>query len=77
MLPLVYTPTPLLPNTQELRAVAAAVALDVAQQAQKEGLAAPLGAGALDRRIREMMWVPAYRPYRRVAEGAAPDGHPL
>lgn len=59
---------PLLPDVKDLRKVAAAVALSVARQAQKEGLAPPLGEDALEQRIHEAMWVPAYRPFRRAAE---------
>ena len=61
---------PLLPGVKDLRAVAAAVALSVALQAQKEGLAPSLAADALEQRIREAMWVPAYQPYHRIAAEA-------
>jgi malate dehydrogenase (oxaloacetate-decarboxylating) len=55
---------PLLPATKSLRAVAAAVALSVARRAQVEGLAPALAGDALEQRVRDAMWTPAYRPYR-------------
>jgi malate dehydrogenase (oxaloacetate-decarboxylating) len=56
---------PLLPAINDLRDVAAAVARNVARQAQKERVADDLDAVTLDTRIREMMWRPEYRLYRR------------
>ncbi len=51
----------LLPNVERLREVSLAVATAVAAQAAKEGLArAPID--DLDRRVREAMWEPVYRP---------------
>ena len=56
---------PLLPAINDLRDVAAAVARNVARQAQKERVADDLDPVTLDTRIREMMWRPEYRLYRR------------
>ena len=41
------------------------MALAVALQARKDGLAEPMDAGDMYQRIRDKMWTPAYRPYRR------------
>jgi malate dehydrogenase (oxaloacetate-decarboxylating) len=56
---------PLLPATRDLREVGAAVALSVARQAHKEQVTEDQDPQALEDRIREMMWTPRYRPYRR------------
>ena len=56
---------PLLPAIKDLRDVAAAVARNVARQAQKERVADDLDPVTLDTRIREMMWRPEYRLYQR------------
>jgi malate dehydrogenase (oxaloacetate-decarboxylating) len=56
---------PLLPAINDLRDVAAAVARNVARQAQKERVADCLDPVTLDTRIREMMWRPEYRLYQR------------
>jgi malate dehydrogenase (oxaloacetate-decarboxylating) len=56
---------PLLPAINDLRDVAAAVARNVARQAQKERVADDLDPVTLDTRIREMMWRPEYRLYQR------------
>ena len=61
---------PLLPAINRLREVAAAVATKVARQAQKDGVAEDLGP-ALEIEVAKMMWVPEYRPYRRVEAGRA------
>ncbi len=50
----------LLPNLRDLRTVARHVALAVAVQAQKEGLAPPLSTDELTRRIAVTQWFPAY-----------------
>ena len=41
------------------------VAQAVALQARKEGLTEPMDAGDMYRKIRDKMWTPVYRPYRR------------
>jgi len=60
---------PLLPAINSLRDVAAAVALSVASQAQKEGLADDADLEMLDARIKRMMWKPEYSRYRRSSRG--------
>jgi malate dehydrogenase (oxaloacetate-decarboxylating) len=65
----------LLPPVGGLREVALTVALAVALQAQKEGLANEVRMDQIDQRIRSKVWVPGYLPYRRDAElhgGAGP-----
>ena len=65
---------PLLPAINRLREVAAAVAVRVARQAQKDDVAEDLGP-AFESELEKMMWVPEYRPYRRVEAGRArPSG---
>ncbi|MEI9988650.1 MAG: NAD-dependent malic enzyme [Rhizomicrobium sp.] len=56
----------LLPAIPDLRAVARVVAVAVAQQAAKDGVARRFGAKALARRIAGTMWEPDYLPYRRI-----------
>jgi malate dehydrogenase (oxaloacetate-decarboxylating) len=55
----------LLPPVSELRHVSLRVAQAVALQARKEGLAEPIDAGDMYRKIRDKMWTPVYRPYRK------------
>jgi malate dehydrogenase (oxaloacetate-decarboxylating) len=55
----------LLPPVTELRDVSYRVALAVALQAQREGLAEQTSREELGTSIRLKMWTPAYRPYRR------------
>src|SRR3954465_1904359 len=55
----------LLPPVSELRDVSLRVAQAVAMQARREGLTEPMDAGDMYRMIRETMWTPAYRPFRR------------
>ncbi len=55
----------LLPPINDLRQVSFRVALAVAAQAEKEGVAEAAGGGALEARVRAKMWTPLYRPYRR------------
>ena len=63
----------LLPPVTALREVAFAVALAVARQAEREGLARALGDdAALAERIRARMWSPTYRPYRRLPATPSP-----
>jgi len=63
----------LLPPVTALREVAVAVALAVARQAEREGLAPALGDdAALAARIRARMWAPSYRPYRRLPATPSP-----
>jgi malate dehydrogenase (oxaloacetate-decarboxylating) len=56
----------LLPPVNELRAVAVAVARAVGQQAQADGVAAPMSEEAFAARIKASMWDPCYRPYRQL-----------
>ncbi|MBV8590097.1 MAG: hypothetical protein JO212_08545 [Acetobacteraceae bacterium] len=55
----------LLPPVPELRDVSLRVAQAVALQARKEGLTEPMDAGDMYPKIRDKMWTPVYRPYRR------------
>jgi malate dehydrogenase (oxaloacetate-decarboxylating) len=55
----------LLPDVDDLRSVAVAVARAVALQARTEGLCEPYDEAALDGLIARKMWEPVYRPYRR------------
>jgi malate dehydrogenase (oxaloacetate-decarboxylating) len=55
----------LLPPINDLRDVSYRVALAVAQQADKEGIAEVTGRDTLATRLQAKMWSPAYRPYRR------------
>ena len=59
----------LLPPVAALRDVAATVALAVALQAHKEGLAKDVPIDTIEQRIQAKMWTPTYVPYRR-ASGA-------
>src|SRR5580698_2054069 len=56
----------LLPPVPELRNVARTVAIAVAEQAVKDGLAKHVGLKTIERRVVEAMWEPAYQPYKRV-----------
>ena len=55
----------LLPPLVEVREVAKHVAVAVATQAQRDGLADALSEDELMRRIEATMWTPEYLPYRR------------
>lgn len=57
---------PLLPALGDGRAVSRHVALAVAREAQRVGLAEPAGEEDLARRMDAKMWLPRYLPYRRV-----------
>ena len=56
----------LLPPVPELREVARAVAIAVAKQAVADGVARPLSAKTIERRVTATMWEPAYQPYKHV-----------
>jgi len=56
----------LLPQLREVREVAQRVAVAVAVQAQRDGVADELPDDELVRRIDATMWTPEYLPYRRV-----------
>jgi malate dehydrogenase (oxaloacetate-decarboxylating) len=56
----------LLPPIKDLRAVSYAVALAVAREAQREGIAPPTPPEALSAAIDAKMWEPVYAPYRRI-----------
>jgi malate dehydrogenase (oxaloacetate-decarboxylating) len=53
---------PLLPPLAESRRVSRAIALAVAAAAQRDGFAAPRGAGELERLVDAKMWQPRYLP---------------
>jgi malate dehydrogenase (oxaloacetate-decarboxylating) len=55
----------LLPPVSELRDVSLRVAQAVAMQARKDGLTESMDAGEMYQKIRDKMWTPVYRPYRR------------
>jgi malate dehydrogenase (oxaloacetate-decarboxylating) len=64
----------LLPPVNELRQVSYRVALAVALQAQREGLAKPIELAQLETLVRQQIWTPVYRPYRRLRSvTSAPD----
>jgi malate dehydrogenase (oxaloacetate-decarboxylating) len=56
----------LLPPVDQLRVVASAVAFAVARQAQAEGVVDPSSDDELRARIREHIWEPSYRTYRKL-----------
>jgi malate dehydrogenase (oxaloacetate-decarboxylating) len=56
----------LLPPVNDLRQVSYRVALAVVLQAQNEGLAEACDPGELEKLVRQRMWAPIYRPYRRL-----------
>jgi len=56
----------LLPPLAELRKISFQVAIAVAQQAETEGLAAPLPDQDLSAAVSAKMWEPHYAPYRRL-----------
>jgi malate dehydrogenase (oxaloacetate-decarboxylating) len=56
---------PLLPPLREVREVAKRVAVAVALQAQRDGLAEALPQDQLMQQIEATMWTPDYLPYRR------------
>ena len=55
----------LLPPIRELRQVAREIAVAVAKQAHKEGLAEQAEIGAVLKKIEEKQWTPSYSAYRR------------
>ena len=59
----------LYPLVEDIRAVSKRVALAVAAEAQRAGLAEPTTPEELERRVAALMWVPQYAPLRRVAYG--------
>jgi malate dehydrogenase (oxaloacetate-decarboxylating) len=56
----------LLPPINDLRQVSFRVAVAVAAQAEKEGVAQAMNGDGLAARVQAKMWMPAYRPYRRI-----------
>ncbi|ACA15766.1 Malate dehydrogenase (oxaloacetate-decarboxylating) (NADP(+)) [Methylobacterium sp. 4-46] len=56
----------LLPNVSDLRDVSLRVAQAVALQARNDGLTEAMDAGDMYQKIRNKMWAPLYRPYRRI-----------
>jgi malate dehydrogenase (oxaloacetate-decarboxylating) len=61
---------PLYPAVEEMRAVASRVALAVARQAQRDGLAVAIPAADLERRVAAAMWTPRYPRLVRAATTA-------
>ncbi len=57
----------LLPPVSALRETAVTVALAVALQAHKEGLAGDVPIDQIEQRIRTKVWIPRYAPYRRAS----------
>ncbi len=55
----------LLPSLKQVRAVSRHVALAVAEEAMRCGVAATLSRSQLEQRIDAKMWTPKYLPYRR------------
>ncbi|MBL0350413.1 MAG: NAD-dependent malic enzyme [Elusimicrobia bacterium] len=55
----------LFPDLTSIRSVSHAVALAVARQAQREGLADKISDAELEERVSAKVWVPRYVPYRR------------
>lgn len=58
---------PLLPSVEEVRSVSRHVALAVAREAERTGLAPAANDADLVRRVDEKMWTPHYLPYRRAS----------
>jgi malate dehydrogenase (oxaloacetate-decarboxylating) len=58
----------LLPPVSELREASSRVALAVGRQAQAEGLAQKTSDEELEIQLRERMWTPLYRPYKRIVD---------
>lgn len=58
--------SPLLPKLSEARMVSYQVALAVAAQAQKEGVAQVSDNADLENQIKKTMWVPQYYPYHKI-----------
>jgi malate dehydrogenase (oxaloacetate-decarboxylating) len=56
------TQAPLLPRVEDVRAASRTVALAVAAEAVRAGVAGPLEPEALERRVDATMWWPRYRP---------------
>jgi malate dehydrogenase (oxaloacetate-decarboxylating) len=59
----------LLPPLAELRRVSREVAVAVAKQAEREGLARPVADGDIEAAVAAKMWEPQYATYRRLAAG--------
>ena len=55
----------LFPALEEVRKVSRRVALAVAQEAHRAGLAPPLSREETETRIAQKMWTPHYVPYKR------------
>lgn len=66
---------PLLPSMRQLRAVSAAVAIKVAEQAQKEGVATRSLTHPVQE-IHELMWQPVYPKVEAVGRIAEPSARP-
>jgi malate dehydrogenase (oxaloacetate-decarboxylating) len=58
----------LLPPVSELREASSRLALAVGRQAQAEGLAQKTSGEELEIQLRERMWTPLYRPYKRIVD---------
>ena len=55
----------LLPKLDDMRIVSKHIAMAVAAEAQKQGLAEAISEDALEKKIDETMWAPEYRPLKR------------
>lgn len=63
--PALRDPTaPILPRLEDVREVAVEVAVAMALQAQRDGVAAPLGEDVIRQRIHQRFWMPEYPDYR-------------
>jgi malate dehydrogenase (oxaloacetate-decarboxylating) len=60
----------LLPPVGSLRDVAVTVAIAVAAQACREGLATGIDEAEVADRVREKIWLPSYAPYQRIRGGS-------
>jgi malate dehydrogenase (oxaloacetate-decarboxylating) len=56
----------LLPPVDDLRQVSVRVAVAVAVQAEREGLAQPADPTQIEKHVQQQIWAPVYRPYRRL-----------
>jgi len=63
----------LFPALEEVRKVSRRVALAVASEAQRSGLAVATSRDDMEARIKQTMWTPQYVPYRRPTTN---DGRP-
>ena len=62
----------LLPPLVELRSISFHVAIAVAAQAEREGLAAPVAGGDIAGAVKSLIWEPCYATYRRLRQSSVP-----